>query len=369
MTHDNRTQGNRTRSNRMQGNEPMAASAAELAEAAAATSTATSTPATSTAAVGSPAKSAQSQPNPANAEYADLVVQAAAGGNGGIVVPDWLESKQPDKPLTTRRAGRAKNDLKRFPFIGFFSILVLAFLYIPMAIVVGYSFNGGRQALLWQGFSVRWYGEVFHDPAIIAATRTSLVVALAATVLSTLLALGYVLAIDHMSRLGSRLASGLINASMMIPEIVLGVATMAFIRMIGMAPGYLPLIFAHTTFCIPFVEMPIRARLQTLDRSCFEAAQDLGASQFTTVRRITMPLLTPGIISGALMGFVVSMDDYMISNFLTTAGTTTLPIYIFSLIRKGVNPSINVIATLLLLLAVVVTVVSSVLTGRKGGKR
>lgn len=363
------THGNRARSNRMQGNEPMAASAAELAEAAAATSTATSTPATSTAAVGSPAKSAQSQPSSVNAEYADLVVRAAAGGNGGIVVPEWLESKQPDKPLTTRRAGRAKNDLKRFPFIGFISILVLAFLYIPMAIVVGYSFNGGRQALLWQGFSARWYGEVFHDPAIIAATRTSLVVALAATVLSTLLALGYVLAIDHMSRLGSRLASGLINASMMIPEIVLGVATMAFIRMIGMAPGYLPLILAHTTFCIPFVEMPIRARLQTLDRSCFEAAQDLGASQFTTVRRITMPLLTPGIISGALMGFVVSMDDYMISNFLTTAGTTTLPIYIFSLIRKGVNPSINVIATLLLLLAVVVTVVSSVLTGRKGGKR
>lgn len=306
---------------------------------------------------------------PANAEYADLVVQAAAGGNGGIIVPEWLENKQPDKPLVTRRTGRAKNDLKRFPLVGFISILVLAFLYVPMVIVVAYSFNGGRQALLWQGFSLRWYGQVFHDPAIIAATRTSLLVALAATVLSTVLALGYVLAIDHMSRLGSRLASGLINASMMIPEIVLGVATMAFIRMIGMAPGYVPLILAHTTFCIPFVEMPIRARLQSLDRSCFEAAQDLGASQFTTVRRITLPLLTPGIISGALMGFVVSMDDYMISNFLTTAGTTTLPIYIFSLIRKGVNPSINVIATLLLLLAVIVTVVSSVLTGRKSGKR
>ncbi|MFR0558935.1 ABC transporter permease [Pseudoscardovia radai] len=298
-------------------------------------------------------------------EYAELVARASVANHGTIVVPEWLEDKKPDKALTTRRSGRAKNGLKRFPFVGFISVAVLLFLYIPMLIVVAYSFNGGRQALLWQGFSLRWYASVFHDPSIIAATRTSLIVAVVATALATILSLGYVLALDHMSRFGSKLASGLINASMMIPEIVLGVATMAFIRMIGMAPGYLPLILAHTTFCIPFVEMPIRARLQTLDRSCFEAAQDLGASQLTTVTKITLPLLTPGIVSGALMGFVVSMDDYMISNFLTTAGTTTLPIYIFSLIRKGVNPSVNVVATLLLLLAIVVTVISSLLTNRK----
>nr|WP_274619118.1 ABC transporter permease subunit [Bifidobacterium amazonense] len=168
-----------------------------------------------------------------------------------------------------------------------------------------------------------------------------------------------------MSRAGSALASMLINASMLIPEIVLGVATMAFIRLIGLAPGFVPLVLAHTTFCIPFVVMPIRARLATIDHACFEAAEDLGASGAVTVMRVTLPLLVPGIVSGALMAFVVSMDDFMISNFLTTAGTTTLPIYIFSLIRKGVNPSVNVVAALLLLLAVIVTVTSTLLTNRK----
>ena len=184
-------------------------------------------------------------------------------------------------------------------------------------------------------------------------------------VLSTVIGVLFILAADQMSRAGSALAGWLINASLIIPEVVLGVATMGFIRMIGLKPGLLPLILAHTTFCIPFVVMPLRARLQTIDTSCFEAAVDLGASPIITVRRVTLPLLAPAIVSGALMAFVISMDDFMISNFLTSAGTTTLPIYIFSLIRKGVNPSINVVATLLLLLAVIVTVISSVLTNRK----
>ena len=111
--------------------------------------------------------------------------------------------------------------------------------------------------------------------------------------------------------------------------------------------------------------MPLRARLQSIDRSCFEAAADLGATRMRTVLRVTLPLLAPAIVSGALMAFVISMDDFMISNFLTSAGTTTLPIYIFSLIRKGVNPSVNVVATLLLLMAVVVTVASTLLTDRR----
>ncbi|MBW3090354.1 ABC transporter permease [Bifidobacterium miconisargentati] len=283
----------------------------------------------------------------------------------GVRMPADLERKQPDRMWSTRRSGKQGNTLKRFPMVGFVSVAVLAFLYVPMVIVVFFSFNGGKQALLWQGFSLRWYGEVFTNGAIINATETSLLVAVIATVLSTALGVLYVLAVDHMSRAGSALASMLINASMLIPEIVLGVATMAFIRLIGLAPGFVPLVLAHTTFCIPFVVMPIRARLATIDHACFEAAEDLGASGPVTVFRVTLPLLVPGIVSGALMAFVVSMDDFMISNFLTTAGTTTLPIYIFSLIRKGVNPSVNVVASLLLLLAVVVTVTSTLLTNRK----
>ncbi|KFI72214.1 binding-protein dependent transport system inner membrane protein [Bifidobacterium minimum] len=270
-------------------------------------------------------------------------------------------------PLSTRRSGRrGGNSLRRFPGVAPISVLVLIFLYVPMVFVVVFSFNKGQQALLWRGFSLRWFAKVFTDSSIISATLVSLEVASIAMVLSTILGVAFVLAADNMSRAGSRLATALINASLIIPEVVLGISTMAFIRLLGMSPGFVPLILAHTTFCIPFVVMPVRARLQTIDQSCFEAAVDLGATRMRTVMRVTLPLLTPAIISGALMAFVISMDDFMISNFLTAAGTTTLPIYIFSLIRKGVNPSINVVATLLLLMAVVVTVVSTLLTnGRR----
>ena len=265
-------------------------------------------------------------------------------------------------PLSSRRSGNRSDPLKHFPGVALTSVLVFLLLYLPMLLVVIYSFNGGSQALLWRGFSFKWYAEVFTDGSILAATRISLEVAGAATILSTVFGTLFILGADHLSRAGFAIGNGLINASLVIPEIVLGVSTMSFIRLIGLPQGMIPLILAHTTFCIPFVAMPIRARIQTLDHSCFEAAEDLGASQVQTVLKITMPLLTPAIISGALMAFVISMDDYLISNYLTSAGTTTLPIYIFSLIRKGANPSINVVSTMLLLLAVFVTVISSVLT-------
>ncbi len=270
-------------------------------------------------------------------------------------------------PASTRRSGRwGRDSLRRFPGVAPISILVLLFLYVPMIFVVIFAFNGGNQALLWKGFSLRWFASVFTDSSIISATLVSLEVATIAMVLSTVLGLAFVLAADNMSRAGSAVATALINASLIIPEVVLGISTMAFIRLLGMSPGFVPLVLAHTTFCIPFVVMPLRARLQSIDQSCFEAAVDLGATRMRTVLRVTLPLLTPAIISGALMAFVISMDDFMISNFLTSAGTTTLPIYIFSLIRKGANPSINVVATLLLLMATVVTVVSTLLTsGRR----
>ncbi|MCI1659570.1 ABC transporter permease [Bifidobacterium psychraerophilum] len=254
-----------------------------------------------------------------------------------------------------------RDPLKRFPGFGFISVMVMAFLYLPMLIVVVYSFNGGNQALLWKGFSLRWYAQVFTSEAIIDATLVSLKVAVIATVVSTVLALAFVLSAEKLSRAGNTMASLLLDAPIVIPEIVMGVATLSFIRLLGMSPGFWPLVFAHVTFCIPFVLMPLRARLQNLDPAITEAAADLGASNATIIARIQLPLLMPGILSGALMAFVTSLDDFMISNFLTSAGSTTLPIYIFGLIRKGINPSLNVVATLLLMLAIVIAVGTSLM--------
>ena len=304
-----------------------------------------------------------------SASSRELVAKGASQSDSSTTTLDHRGSA---RPLSTRRSGRRHDTLKSFPGVAFTSIIVLLFLYLPMLMVVIYSFNGGSQALVWKGFSFEWYREVFSDGGILAATRISLIVAACATILSTITGTLFVLGADNLSRAGSALGSSLINASLVIPEIVLGVSTMSFVRLIGLPQGMIPLILAHTTFCLPFVALPIRARMQTLDHSCFEAAEDLGASHMRTVLKITLPMLTPGIVSGALMAFVISMDDYLISNYLTTAGTTTLPIYIFSLIRKGANPSVNVVSTLLLLLAIAVTVISSVLTGRnttRGGKK
>ena len=261
----------------------------------------------------------------------------------------------------TRKPLFKRDPLKRFPGFLFISVIVMAFLYLPMLIVVIYSFNGGNQALLWKGFSLRWYSQVFTNRAIIDATVVSLEVALIATICSTVLSIAFVLSVERLSRLGNAAATLLLDAPIVIPEIVLGVSTLSFIRLIGLNPGFLPLVLAHTTFCIPFVLMPLRARLQNLDPALAEAAADLGATNATIIRRVQLPLLTPGIMSGALMAFVTSLDDFMISNFLASAGSTTLPIYIFGLIRKGINPSLNVVATLLLILAIAIAVVTSVL--------
>lgn len=249
-----------------------------------------------------------------------------------------------------------------YPGLGTISVLGLAFLYLPMLVVVFYSFNSGRQALIWKGFSLHWYQQALTDTSIISATRVSLQVAAIATVVSTLLALLYVLGMDRLSKAGSRLADALLTAPLIVPEVVMGVATLAFIRLIGMTPGLVPLVLAHVSFCVPFAMMTIRARYLTLNPAFFEAASDLGAPHARIVTRIMLPLLMPGIVSGALLAFVTSLDDFMISNFLASAGSTTLPIYLFGLIRKGVSPVVNVIAVLLLVLAVVVTALTTVLS-------
>ncbi|MDR2379331.1 MAG: ABC transporter permease [Bifidobacteriaceae bacterium] len=294
-----------------------------------------------------------------------LEAQPAPGGAADAIGAEPQEGR---RPRLMRGSIPHSLMLNRFPGLGTISLVSLAFLYVPMLIVMAFSFNGGNQALIWQGFSLRWYARVFTDASIISATKVSLQVAAIATVASTVLAVLYVLAMDRLSRAGSAISTTILAAPIVVPEVVMGVATLAFIRLIGLAPGFVPLVLAHTSFCVPFAMMNIRACYAGLNPAYFESAADLGATHWTVIRRIMLPLLMPGIISGALLAFVVSMDDFMISNFLASAGSTTLPIYIFGLIRKGVNPSVNVVATLLLILAVVVTTATTLLTRRQAKK-
>ena len=270
-------------------------------------------------------------------------------------------------PATGQGAVRRSRPFRAraFPGAAAVSFVALAFLYVPMAVVVVLSFNAGERALIWEGFSTAWFGRVLGNADLVDATVVSLRLATSATLLATVMALGVALVLDRWGRRGSGVALALIGAPLIIPEVVLGVATLGFIRLWGLSPGFLALLLAHTTFCIPFALLPIRARLSQLDPAYVEAAQDLGASTWRTVRRVLLPLLLPGIVAGALLAFIISLDDVIISSFLSAAGSTTLPIYLFGLVRKGVSPGVNAVATLLLLLSVVVVTVSYLLTRKR----
>lgn len=255
--------------------------------------------------------------------------------------------------------------LHDFPGIAPIAVFGIVFLYLPILITTVYAFNDGDSALVWRGFSLRWFGEVAQNTNLLNALIVSLQIAVVATVVSTILSILFALSVEQLRAKGSGIATAILTAPLVIPEIVLAVATLGFIRMIGLQPGMLALMLAHTSFCIPFALMPVRARLKSLGSSYFEAATDLGASSWQMFRRITLPLLVPGIISGAVLAFVISLDDFIISNFLSASGATPLPVFLFSLIRRGASPAVNVIATLLLVLAIVVTTITFLQSQRR----
>jgi len=243
--------------------------------------------------------------------------------------------------------------------------IVFGFLYIPLVFVVGYSFNSNRVVTVWKGFSLEWYAEVLGNDDIQRAVLNSLRVATVATILSVLLATGLAIGLLRMARAGRTAAWSLIMAPLVIPEIVFAIGTLALFVQIRFTLGVEAITLAHTAFCIPFALLPIRARLRSVDLAVYEAAADLGANEWVIFRRITLPLLAPGIVAGALLAFIISLDDFIVSYFLAGAGGTTLPVYIFGMIRNAITPGVNALSTLLLLASVLIVTVSYIITRRK----
>lgn len=254
-------------------------------------------------------------------------------------------------------------DTRRYPGVGPAARLAFAFLYAPLAVLVVYSFNSGPIVSRWEGFSLFWYREVLDRQDVRDAVWVSLRVAVAASAAGTALAILAALGIVVMLRRGSSLAVGFLSTPLLIPEIVTAVGTLSFFVLLDFPRGMTTLVLAHTAFCIPFALLPIRARLAELDPAVFEAASDLGASGLRLFRRVTLPLLVPGIVSGGLLAFIISLDDYLISAFVAGPTSTTLPIFLFGLIRRGASPLINAVSTLLLLVTVAV-LIASYLTGK-----
>ena len=260
---------------------------------------------------------------------------------------------------------RIRHDVKRYPGLGPLTLLFFVYLYAPLAVIVVYSFNANRIAGVWTHFSFQWYGEALNNAALMSALETSLIIAAIATLVSTSIALTAALAIIRGKNVRFRkLSETIVNLPLLLPEIVLAVATLILFSLIGVQNGMVKLIIAHSAFCTPFAFLPIRARLQGMSLDLEEASADLYASRWTTFRRVTLPLIFPGVFSGAMLAFLISMDDFITSMMLSSGGTTTLPVYIFSLIRSGTSPELNAIATLLILASLVLATVALVVAAR-----
>ena len=231
--------------------------------------------------------------------------------------------------------------------------LVFLFLYLPILAVVAFSFNSGEQTAVWQGFTFDWYAELFADADLWRACRNSLMVAGIATLIATVIGTATALAIE---RYRFRFRAALVRClylPIIIPDIVLAIALLTFYVQTRMPLGLTSLIIAHAVFNIAYVTIVVRARLQGYDNSVEDAALDLGATEWQTFWRITLPLIAPGIIGGALLAFTLSIDDFVITFFTAGVGWTTLSVHIYSLLKFGITPKINAISTMLLFNSIV----------------
>jgi spermidine/putrescine transport system permease protein len=241
--------------------------------------------------------------------------------------------------------------------------LVLMLMYVPILLVILYSFNRSRQSALWGGFSLSWYGELFRDRALFEALINSLILGVLSSLSAALIG---VLAATGMARAklpGAKGIEALAILPIITPEIIMGMVSLAFFALLSIPFGLLTLLLAHTTMCIPYVFLLVKARLEGIDRSLTEAARDLGAGEWRAFYDITLPLLMPAIISGLLISFAMSFDDVIISIFVTGVHTTTLPIRIYTSLKVGVTPKINALCTLLFALTALLSLCSAIISG------
>jgi len=258
---------------------------------------------------------------------------------------------------------RRRNPLWRFPGVAPTAAFVFAYLYLPIFILIAFSFNENRLATIWTGFTFDWYSVALNNSDMIRAARNSLIVASSATFIATLAAIMAALCMTRERFRRQQAVNAVIALPLIVPEIVTAVATLLFFVIIGIRLGLLTVIIAHPVFSIPFAYLPIRARLQGMDPRLEEAASDLYADPWRTFRRITLPLLWPGILSGAMLAFIISLDTFVITYFVAGAGATTLPVYIFGMIRIGITPEVNAVSALMLLISITF-VTLSFLVGR-----
>ena len=256
--------------------------------------------------------------------------------------------------------------------------IVYAFLYLPIAVVVIYSFNDNRLATIWTGFTLKWYPAVFDDPVVKAALGNSFLVAIPTAILATTFGTMGALGLQRVGKRTKMLFDGLTYISIIVPEIVIALSTLVLFSQafawlnptfgLKFNLGVQTIIAAHMLFNISFVLLLVRARLDGMDRTLVEASYDLFASPWRTFRQITFPQLTPAILAGFLLSFTFSFDDYVITSFVSGPGSSTLPLFIFGQVKKGVTPETNAVATMMLFFTLAMLGVGQFLLGRNSKK-
>lgn len=242
--------------------------------------------------------------------------------------------------------------------LGLHSWLVYLFLYLPILILIIFSFNKARINAVWEGFTLDWYKELISDASMLSALKNSLIVAFVSTFISTVIGTMTAFAMTRFDFPTKRTFDLVLHMPIIIPDIVMGISLLTFYVFIRFTLGLISIIIAHVAFNISFVAVVVRARLHGYDKTLDEAAMDLGANPFQTFLKVTLPIIMPGVVAGALIAFTLSFDDYLITSFVAGIGSTTLPIKVYSMMKFGVTPEVNALSTLILFFTVILLLAS-----------
>lgn len=254
---------------------------------------------------------------------------------------------------------------KKFTFSKIYTILVFLFLYIPIFVLIAYSFNASKSRALWTGFTLDWYSKLFHNEMILSSLVNTLIVALIASVVSTILGTAAAIGIHNMRSLPRRMIMTVTNIPILNPEIVSGVSLMLLFKFVNMDFGYVTLVLAHISFCVPYVILNVMPKLRQMNTTLCEAAMDLGCDQWQVFRKVVIPEILPGIISGFLMSFTYSIDDFVISYFTYGPTSQTLSITIYSMTRRKVSPEVNALSAILFVVVLTVLLIVNIHDIRK----
>ena len=245
----------------------------------------------------------------------------------------------------------------RFGYLG----LILFFIYLPIGVLVVNSFNGSRYGTSWQGFTLKWYERLLGNESLMTAATHSLTIAVVAATVATIIGTLCAVALYRYQFRGKAALSSMVFISMLTPDIVMAISLLIIFIAIGIELGFISLLLAHITFCLPFVIIAVYSRLRGFDVKMLEAARDLGASESRIFWKIILPLAVPAVASGWLLSFTLSLDDVIVSAFVTGPGYEILPLKVYSMVRVGVSPEVNAISTLLLVVSLVLVIISQLL--------